>query len=164
MKDISNEFANFVESHAVHFHYNDAIMGAVASQTISLMIFYSSVYSGADQRKHQSSASLAFVRRIHRWPVNSPHKWPITWKMFAFDDVIILTSNLTEKAPLTGMVGMVSSPRLRHTRDYLTPVLCSSTVSSAMEKSMSFPTKICTVSIPIHALNSTAIYLYHTSN
>ena len=36
--------------------------------------YYSTVYSGADQRKHQSSASLAFVRRIHRWPVNSPHK------------------------------------------------------------------------------------------
>ena len=49
------------------------------------------VYSGADQRKHQSSASLAFVRWIHRWAVNSPHKWPVTRKMFPFDDVI--TSN-----------------------------------------------------------------------
>ena len=35
-----------------------------------------------DQRKHQSSASLAFVRGIHRWPVNSPHKWPEKRKMF----------------------------------------------------------------------------------
>ena len=43
----------------------------------------------ADERKHQSSASLAFVRRIHRWPVNSPHIWPVTRKMFPFDDVII---------------------------------------------------------------------------
>ena len=43
----------------------------------------------ADQRKHQSSASLAFVRGIHRWPVNSPHKWPVTRKMFPFDDVIV---------------------------------------------------------------------------
>ena len=33
--------------------------------------FYRKTYSGADQRKHQSSASLAFVRGIHRWPVNS---------------------------------------------------------------------------------------------
>ena len=49
----------------------------------------SPVYSGADQRKHQSSASLAFVREIHRGPVNSPHKWPITRKMFPFDDVIM---------------------------------------------------------------------------
>ena len=46
-------------------------------------------YSDADQRKHQSSASLAFVRRIHRGPVNFPHKWPVTRKMFPFDDVIM---------------------------------------------------------------------------
>ena len=46
-------------------------------------------YSGTDQRKHQSSASLAFVRGIHRRPVNSPHKWPVTRKMFPFDDVIM---------------------------------------------------------------------------
>ena len=46
-------------------------------------------YSDADQWKHQSSASLAFVRGIHRWPVNSPHKWPVTRKMFPFDDVIM---------------------------------------------------------------------------
>ena len=37
----------------------------------------------------QSSASLAFVRGIHRWPVNSPYKWPVTRKMFPFDDVIM---------------------------------------------------------------------------
>ena len=43
----------------------------------------------ADQRKHQSSASLAFVRAIHRGPVNSLHKWPVTRKMFPFDDVIM---------------------------------------------------------------------------
>ena len=42
-----------------------------------------------DQRKRQSSASLAFVRGIHRWPVNSPHKWPVTRQMFPFDDVIM---------------------------------------------------------------------------
>ena len=49
----------------------------------------STFYSGADQRKHQSSASLAFVREIHRWPVNSLHKWPVTGKMLPFDDVIV---------------------------------------------------------------------------
>ena len=43
----------------------------------------------ADQRKHQSSASLAFVRGIHLWPVNSPHKGPVTGKMFPFDVVIM---------------------------------------------------------------------------
>ena len=55
-------------------HYNNVIMSAMASQITSLTIVYSSVYSGEDQRKHQSSASLAFVRGIHRWPANSPHK------------------------------------------------------------------------------------------
>ena len=70
-------------------HYNEIIMGVIASQITSLTIVYSTVYSGVDQRKHQSSASLAFVRGIHRWPVNSPHKWPVTRKMFPFDDVIM---------------------------------------------------------------------------
>ena len=70
-------------------HYNDVIMGAIASQITSLTIALFTVYSGADQRKHQSSVSLAFVRGIHRWPVNSPHKWPVTRKMLPFDDVIM---------------------------------------------------------------------------
>ena len=64
-------------------------MGAMASQITSLTIVYSTLYSGADDRKHQSSASLAFVWGIHRGPVNSPHKWPVTRKMFPFDDVIM---------------------------------------------------------------------------
>ena len=64
-------------------------MGAMVSQITSLTIVYLTIYSGADQRKHQNSASLAFVRGIHRWPVNSPHKWPETRKMFPFDDVIM---------------------------------------------------------------------------
>ena len=71
------------------FHYGDVIMGAKASQITSLVIVYSAFYSGTDQRKHQSSASLAFVRGIHRGTVNSPHKWPVTRKMFPFDDVIM---------------------------------------------------------------------------
>ena len=63
-------------------HYCDAIMGVVAYQITSLRIVYLTVYSGADQRKHQSSASLAFVWGIHWGPVNSPHKWPVTRKIF----------------------------------------------------------------------------------
>ena len=70
-------------------HYDDVIMSAIASQITSLTIVYSIVYSDEDQTKHQSSASLAFVRGIHRRPVNSPHKWPVTRKMFPFDDVIM---------------------------------------------------------------------------
>ena len=64
-------------------------MGSLASQITSLMIVYSTAYSDTDQRKHQSSASLAFVRWIHRRPVNSPHKWPVTRKMFPFYDIIM---------------------------------------------------------------------------
>ena len=60
-------------------------MGAMASQMTSLTIVYSTVYSGVEHRKHQSSTSLAT-----RWPVNSPHKCPVTRKMFPFDDVIMV--------------------------------------------------------------------------
>ena len=55
----------------------------------SLMTVYSTVYSDADQRKHQSSTSLAFVREIHQWLVNSPQKGPVMWKMFPLDDVVM---------------------------------------------------------------------------
>ena len=74
-------------------HYNDVIMGAIASQITSLTIVYSTVYSGADQRKYESSASLAFVPEIHRGPVNCPHKWPVTREMFPFDDVIMMSAH-----------------------------------------------------------------------
>ena len=67
---------------SVWLHYSDVILGVMVSQITYLTIIYSTVYSDADQRKHQSSASLAFVWGIHRWPVNSPHKWPVTWKCF----------------------------------------------------------------------------------
>ena len=75
---------------SIPHHYGDIIMGMMASRITSLTIVYSTVYSGADQRKHQSSASLAFLRGIHRRPVNSLHKWPVTRKMFTFDDVIMI--------------------------------------------------------------------------
>ena len=74
-------------------------MSAMASQITSLTIVYSTVYSGADKRKHQSSASLAFVRRNHQWPVNSPYKWPVTRRMFPFDDVI--TTNKIREVKIT---------------------------------------------------------------
>ena len=75
-------------------------MGAIASQTTSLTIVYSTVYSDAEQRKHQSSTSQAFVRGIHRWPVNSPHKWPVTRKMFPFDDVIMSATPCCQRRSL----------------------------------------------------------------
>ena len=76
-----------------NFHYSDVIMGTISSQITSLAIVYLTVYSTADQREHQSSASLAVVCGIHRWSVNSPHKWPVTRKRFPFDDVIMKSSD-----------------------------------------------------------------------
>ena len=74
---------------------DDVMMSAMAFQITGVQIVYSTVCSVADQRKHQSFASLAFVRGIHRWPVNSPHKGPVTRrKMFPFDDVIM--SSITQ--------------------------------------------------------------------
>ena len=70
---------NMDEAHCNH-HYSDVIMSGVASQITSVSSVYSNTCSGADRRNHQSSASLAFVRGIHRWPVDSPHKGPVTRK------------------------------------------------------------------------------------
>ena len=73
----------------VCIHYSDVKLDVMASHIISLTMVYWTVYSGADQRRHQSSAPLGFVMGIIRWPVNSPHKWPVTRKVFPFDDVIM---------------------------------------------------------------------------
>ena len=62
----------------------------------ALWCFTQPFIQGADQRKHQSSASLAFVRGIHRRPVNSPHKGPVTRKVFPFDDVIMDYYNVVQ--------------------------------------------------------------------
>ena len=72
-------------------------MGAMASQITSITTVYSTVYSGADQRKLQSSTSLAVVRGSLWWPVNSLHKWPGTRKMFPFDDVIMFNEHCVLK-------------------------------------------------------------------
>ena len=71
-------------------------MGTMASQITNLTIVCSIDYSDADQRKHQNHTSLTFVRGIHRGPVNSPHKWPVTRKIFPFDDVIMI---IEDQAP-----------------------------------------------------------------
>ena len=76
------------------YRYGDVIMSAMVSQITSLT---STVYSGTAQRNHQSSASSAFVRGIHRWPVNSPHKGPVRRKIFPLDDVIMLVSSFVNR-------------------------------------------------------------------
>ena len=71
-------------------HYSDLIMSAMASQITGVSILCSTVCSGADQIKHQSSTSLSFVRGIHRWPVDSPPKRPVKRKILALDDIIMI--------------------------------------------------------------------------
>ena len=70
-------------------HYNDVIMGTIASQISSLTIVYSTAYSGADQRKHQLRVTGLCAGNLPG-PVNSPHQWPVTRKIFPFDDVIMI--------------------------------------------------------------------------
>ena len=91
-------------------HYTNIIMGTMASQITSLTIVYSTAYLGAEQRKHQSSASLAFVWVIHRGLVNSLHKWPVTRKIFPFHDVILHQFFFSgmEPGPLYSLSGKTS--------------------------------------------------------
>ena len=89
--DIFMRHSQWPHSKLAHeiLHYSDVIMGVIASQITGVSIVCSPVSSGADLRKLQSSASLAFARGILRWPVTSSYKGPVARKMFPFDDVII---------------------------------------------------------------------------
>ena len=78
-------------SHIKSMHNSDVIMSVMASQITSVTIVYFTFYTGIDHSKHQSSASLAYVMGIHWWTVNSPHKWPVTRKIFPFNDAIGVT-------------------------------------------------------------------------
>ena len=89
-------------------HNSDVMIGAMASQITSPTIVYSTIYLGADQRKHQSFASLSFVRGIHRWPVNTPNKLPVTQKMSPFDDVIMSVDCLWRSEKIAGGFGCQS--------------------------------------------------------
>ena len=71
-------WCNFIgRAQDITSQYKDVIMSAMASKTTGFSIVCLSVYSGTDQRKHQTSTSLAFVRGIHRWLVDFPHKWQL---------------------------------------------------------------------------------------
>ena len=76
-------------AHHKFMYYSDVIMSAMASHITTVSIISSTVCSGADQRKHQSFVSLAFVIGIYRWPVDSPHKGLVTRKIFLYHDFIM---------------------------------------------------------------------------
>ena len=92
--------------------HRDVIMSTIASQITSLAIVYWTIYSGADQRKHQSSVSLTFMWGIHQWPVSSPHKWPVKRKMFPFDDVIIISHTAVSRWIVRGLIPISQNPLL----------------------------------------------------
>ena len=82
-------------------HYSDVIISAMASQITGASIVYKTDCSGTDRSKHQSSASLAFAWGIHWWPVNSPHKGPITRTIFQLYDVIMEYSCIIHMNPVS---------------------------------------------------------------
>ena len=106
----------------VPHHYSDVIMTTIAFQITSLTIVYSIVYPDADQRKHQSSASLAFVRGIHRGPVNSPRKGPVTRKCFHLMTSSWSPTNITRGTIIHGLPPTVYPKKYAH--GFCFAVLC----------------------------------------
>ena len=101
-------------------YWLDVTMSMMASLITGVSIDYSIVSLGADQRKHQNSASLAFVRGIHRWLVNSPHKGPVTPKVFPFDDVIMESCGWWCMEPNTlNQLFLLCCPNLHHITAHL---------------------------------------------
>ena len=84
---ILRQLPNFYYNNEFVLYHTDVMISATAPQIIGVLVVCSAVCSGANQQEYQRPTSLAFVRGIHRWPVNSPHKGPVTWKRFPFDDV-----------------------------------------------------------------------------
>ena len=93
----------------IMWHYNDVIMSAMTSKSPASRPFV----QAQTKEKNQSSASLALVRGINRWPVNSPHKGPVTRKMFPFDDVIM---NSVYPKPVNKLINALrpSNPKPKH--------------------------------------------------
>ena len=105
---IWKSYAYFI-SYIVWVHYSDVIMSTMASHTTGVSIVCSAVCSDASRRKYQSAVSLASVRGIHWWSMDSPHKGPVTQKMFPFGDVIMFIACLwqdkyCDSADMNGIV------------------------------------------------------------
>ena len=82
-------------------------------------------------KKYQSSASMVFVRGIHRWPVKSPHKWPVTQKMFSFDDVIMVSIIVSYPTVIQGVFWNIPKP---HTHIYLEYFTRISLINNSQKK------------------------------
>ena len=132
---ITDEFLNRWPQSEI-YHHSDVIMIAMASQITCVLLLYSTVYSGADHRKNQSSASLAFLRGTHRWPVKYSHKGPETRKMVPFDDVIMI-EELVNSLPQGSILG---------------PLLFNVFVNDIFLLDMSFLSTIMLMTIAFHIL------------
>ena len=150
-------------------------MGVMASQITSLTIAYPTVRSVADQRKHQSSTSLVFVRGIHRSPVNSPRKSSVTRKMCPFDDVIMLKEKtwimrtMDVFFPLSTIFGITNGAiRLNNYRSVTSPlyiyILCRSTRLVPFKENLDIPASRCFKSVVAAVCNGrtlgTVIFLH----
>ena len=113
--------------HVGWYHHSDVIMSAMTSQTSGVSVIYSIVCSGENQRNHQSSASLPFVRGIHRPPVNSLHKGPVTWKTFPFDYVIMKDEEGAWEIYATGMQGFGSWYHIQRNHSFMALVIAMKT-------------------------------------
>ena len=127
--------------------YSDIIMTTMASEITGISIVCSTICSGVDQRKHQSSTSLAFVRGIHWWLVDSPPKWTVMRKMFSFDDIVMnlltmcqwwgspaqfvleisiidVATSFSDKNSPWWLWRMLPSTKMRYHKNYLESLLC----------------------------------------
>ena len=112
-----------MESHSkIHWNHCNNVISAVASKITGVSIVCKTVSTGSDERKHQSSASMAFLRGIHRWPVKSPHKKPLTRKMFPFEEsdifVSLKCSNLQDRSDVKVDLAVFI------TRNYFSHTIC----------------------------------------
>ena len=142
-------------------HYSDVIMGTMVSQITSLTIVYSTIYSGADQRKHQSSTSLAFLWGTHRWPVNSPvqmthnvenvsiwwcHHEMIPDRLCWRHDIIFkMTNNILQYAPMLQALTQEDSTHSKSSLQYHKDTYChhSSSLWLQHRKSSFYETHSC---------------------
>ena len=88
-------------------HYNRVIMGTIASQITSFTIVYSIVYSDLFRCRSKKTSKLRLTGLCagnSPGPVNSLHKWPVTWKMFPFDVIIMKVPWLLESSVVPSMV------------------------------------------------------------
>ena len=139
-------------------------MSAIASQITSRTIVYSDVYSRRRSKKHQSSESLAFVWGIHQWPVHSPHKGPITHKMFLCDDVIMRPCDcLFHRLFKAKVKENIKAPRHWHLCGELTGEILPQRASNAENISIWWRrhNKFCWIALVLWALRSPNLIIDH---